>query len=383
MAIAATSLSLGGVALGADGVDGPSVDAGAPLELDPEALDFGDVPVTSSAEESITARNVTGAELPLGDVVLQGDPFANAGDDCPGTLAPGETCMVTVSFTPTRAGAFSGTIRFTAVTDEASIAVMAPLAGVGVSSQPTTTSEPPPTSTTNVPKTTVTGPERSTTTTPGTTTTTTPEPPVSDRARLAQCEQRARHARLDYPPRLALTVGEPVQFDVSARTDDRGPTDTASVPTTVVPVQLRCEVQAQLRGVDIDIDPKEFQPATFLEQPTITWSWDITAIAPGDKVLHLEIRSVAVIDGRPLVGAGRQLYTSRIHVVAQPESLWVKTKRISAAVVDHPLVRGLSSLVLLAAIVAGAWRWLRRQPWSPWPVDDRPREDHHGDTGGS
>ncbi|MCA1706898.1 MAG: hypothetical protein LC808_28000, partial [Actinobacteria bacterium] len=128
---------------------------------------------------------------------------------------------------------------------------------------------------------------------------------------------------------------------------------------------LRCEVQAQLRGEDFRVKPEEFQGASFLDRPVVTWSWDVVPLKSGTRVLTLEIRSIAEIDGRRIEGAGGQLFTTSIDVGVKPENLGEKLTRWSKAVVDHPLVRGFGSLALIAGALAAGWRGLLKRPW-PW-----------------
>ena len=338
------------------------------LTLAPDPVDFEEIAVGETSVKPVMATNTSGREFAMGDVVLRGDAFANDGDDCGGTaLAPAGTCTVQVSFTPTGSGEFRGEVEVEVVTESGQVKIDAELIGVGGSAA-STTAEPATTTTSEPGVTTTANGSATTTTSPGngpTTTVPSPGTTVPDDVRLAECERRALNATVEYPTSIDMTVGETKPFVAVASTEDRGTTTSTDVATTVVPVQLRCEVQAQLRGLDFEVDPDEFQLGSFLDRPTITWSWDVVAQKPGESTLELEIRSVAVIDGRRIVGAGRELYTSAIDVDARPEGWWDRSERISAQVTDHPLVRGLGSLLLLGATFAGAWHWLLKRPW-PW-----------------
>jgi hypothetical protein len=329
------------------------------LTLDPSEVNFGERDVGSTTEETaITARNDSGEDLPIGSVVLHGDPFAKTEDTCEhDTLRAHESCVVRVTFTPTSTGEFPGSVEF--VTPSGSAA--ASLFGIGTSS--TSTSETTSTSTT---------------TTATSTSTTSPSPPPStipDDARLVECEQRAQDATVRFAPILDMTVGKTERFVVTASiADDVVVTTPDETSTTVVSVRLRCEIQGQLRGEDFEIDPDEFQQGSFLDRPAITWSWDVAPRRPGKSTLTLEVRSIAVIDGRRIEGAGGELYTSEIHVVAQPVDRWTRSKQWLEGVVDYPLVRGLGSLLLLGATIAAGWRWLLKRPW-PWASAGGASED--------
>ena len=195
-------------------------------------------------------------------------------------------------------------------------------------------------------------------------------PPVdaSDAARLADCEVRARQATISYDTARSMTVDETQQFVVTATIQaavPAGTTTTVAPGVTVVAVALRCEVQAQLRGADFRVDPAEFQPRSFLDQPSVEWSWDVVPLKAGTSVLSLEIRSVAVIDGRRIEGAGTQLYQSTVTITTKDQGFGADVKRWTSSVVDFPLVRGFGSLLVIFGALAAAWRGILKRPW-PW-----------------
>jgi hypothetical protein len=166
-----------------------------------------------------------------------------------------------------------------------------------------------------------------------------------------------------------MEIDETQQVQVTASIGDATATTstptTGGVTTTVVPVTLRCEVQAQLRGEDFRVNPDGFQGASFLDRPIVTWSWDVVPLKAGTGVLTLEIRSVAQIEGRRIEGAGGELFTTSIDVGVKPENPGQALTRWSKAVVEHPLVKGFGSLAAVAAGLAAGWHWLLKRPW-PW-----------------
>ena len=226
-----------------------------------------------------------------------------------------------------------------------------------------TTAPPTTTTTTTAPTQTTTSTTTAGTRPRGTSTTTSG---MSDRARLKECERQAKSAEVVYQPKRQMTVGETSQVRVIASVaSGEGRTDiTLGSSTTVVAVELRCQVEARLRGNDFDVDPEEFQEASFLDRPQIVWSWDVSPKRIGDAVLTLEIKSNAEIDGRTVVGTPH-LYSASISVNAKPETFGDKTHRWSNAVVEHPLVKGLAPLLLVLGTVASLWRWFLKRPW-PW-----------------
>lgn len=95
------------------GSDGPEIglraDVVAPrLQTVPGHLDFGEVVAgTSSAPQSVTVINGTGATLSTGLPVVVPAPFSRVGGDCPEAgieLAPGHMCELDIVFSPQAAG---------------------------------------------------------------------------------------------------------------------------------------------------------------------------------------------------------------------------------------------------------------------------------------
>ncbi|MBB3167749.1 choice-of-anchor D domain-containing protein [Simiduia aestuariiviva] len=72
------------------------------------ALDFGDVAVGASAQQSVTVSNLGNADLHIGAVSAPANPFSVSTDTCAyATLAPQGQCQVTLAFAPTTTGSVS------------------------------------------------------------------------------------------------------------------------------------------------------------------------------------------------------------------------------------------------------------------------------------
>lgn len=86
----------------------PGVATAAPLLISPLAFDFGDVGLgTTSANQSVTIRNVSATPQTL-DLAGGAAGLFGGFQNCQGrTLAPGEFCEVTYQFSPTNLGAVS------------------------------------------------------------------------------------------------------------------------------------------------------------------------------------------------------------------------------------------------------------------------------------
>jgi phospholipase C len=96
-----------------DGASPLTVDLGGTgqsIQLIPTKLKFAAQAVgsTSSPQTAQVTNPSTTANLIMGAITTTG-PFA-ATNNCPQTLTPGASCTVTVTFTPTQAGAWTGTV---------------------------------------------------------------------------------------------------------------------------------------------------------------------------------------------------------------------------------------------------------------------------------
>ncbi|HYC36566.1 MAG TPA: choice-of-anchor D domain-containing protein [Usitatibacter sp.] len=83
----------------------------AAINLNPAAVAFGSVRTGLSATQAVTLANTGGAPLVVSQLQVTGSFFALAGHSCPASLAPGQSCVLTVSYTPTASGPHSGQLR--------------------------------------------------------------------------------------------------------------------------------------------------------------------------------------------------------------------------------------------------------------------------------
>jgi len=82
---------------------------GPGVTFSPGMLDFGDQWVgTTSSPQTVTLANSGNTPLIISDVVATGD-YGQA-SACVGTMAPGDSCTITVTFTPTATGPRNGTV---------------------------------------------------------------------------------------------------------------------------------------------------------------------------------------------------------------------------------------------------------------------------------
>lgn len=111
----------------------------APITVAPATVDAGAVFLGAKATKAVTIANSGKNPLTLTSVSAAGGGFAATGGCTSGTLAPGASCAVDVTFAPTTAGAASGTLTVAYSAIGGSSPATVALSGSGVA--PTT---PPP-----------------------------------------------------------------------------------------------------------------------------------------------------------------------------------------------------------------------------------------------
>ncbi len=85
--------------------------AAAQAALTPATTDFGTVTTgTTSAAKTFTLANGGNASLAITSVAVNGSGFIVAGNTCASSLAAGNACTITVTFTPANAGSASATL---------------------------------------------------------------------------------------------------------------------------------------------------------------------------------------------------------------------------------------------------------------------------------
>jgi len=105
-----TSAKVNSVAAAADtSTSSPS----AVLSASPAAVDFGNVPVGATTNQSLTITNSGTAAATISQVSASGAGFTIGGVTLPMTLNPGASATFTASFTPSAAGDVTGGVSFT------------------------------------------------------------------------------------------------------------------------------------------------------------------------------------------------------------------------------------------------------------------------------
>jgi hypothetical protein len=205
-------------------------------------------------------------------------------------------------------------------------------------------------------------------TAPGPTGTIGPPPvdePGVDEA-LERCEARTRTAQIAFEPARQMTVGRAAEVRVQASVAAEPPALPGATSTTLADLTVRCFVQARLRGATFEIDPAGFQTRSFLDQETVSWTWDVVAREEGRHRLTLEVQSLV----RDRTGAVDQ-FSADIAVRAEERSVLQRLDDLVVAVVVHPVTQFLGAATVLAAVGFVARR-IRGRPRAPGGTPTQP-----------
>ena len=94
-----------------------------PIEASPAALAFeGRLPQTTSLPKRVTLTNVSGSAIAITSITASGAAFA-ATHDCGASLAGGASCHADVTFSPSAASAYTGTVVVDAATGILNVAI--------------------------------------------------------------------------------------------------------------------------------------------------------------------------------------------------------------------------------------------------------------------
>jgi trimeric autotransporter adhesin len=105
------------------------IGAQSQLQINPASLTFGDIVLGTSSTLTLTLANSGTASINSLALAISGD-YAITAPCAITTLAPGSSCSVTITFTPTATGTRAGTLTV-ASTDQSSPAIV-PLTGTGI-----------------------------------------------------------------------------------------------------------------------------------------------------------------------------------------------------------------------------------------------------------
>jgi hypothetical protein len=113
------------------GLTGTGIAATFTLGISPTSLSFGNVTTgTSSATQNVTITNTGNSNVAISQINLSGMGYGMTGGSAPVTLTPSQSITVAVQFSPTTAGAASGSI--TIVSNATGSPATIALSGTGV-----------------------------------------------------------------------------------------------------------------------------------------------------------------------------------------------------------------------------------------------------------
>ena len=100
--------------------------------LCPNGLGFGEVQVDDTLSLDLIMNNTTGSDIVVGTVSTPIGPYSKPSDSCDSvTLHPGDTCTITIQFTPASVGTFYDAFQIPTDDPEAGTVTVA-LSGIGV-----------------------------------------------------------------------------------------------------------------------------------------------------------------------------------------------------------------------------------------------------------
>ncbi len=102
------------------------------LSPSPSPVAFGNVSVGGSQTSTVTLQNSGGTSLAITSATLSGAGFSMGNLALPLTLNPGASTSVTITFAPTTAGSFSGSVTFATTSNQTNSTVVLNLSGTGV-----------------------------------------------------------------------------------------------------------------------------------------------------------------------------------------------------------------------------------------------------------
>ena len=189
--------------------------------------------------------------------------------------------------------------------------------------------------------------------------TTTPGAPVTNSSCMNALNTEVQR-KLAYQPAQTMRVQTPSSVTVVLGTSSLPPVTIGPGTTIVVPISTTCVVEAQLSAAPgtFEISPAGYQPMSFLDSSTVTWTWLVTPEEAGQNLkLELDVNSLFQEPaGQAIPGAVRS-YTAQIDVTAASTPLG---KRASS-IFSNPLFDTFIGALIPLAIAAVAARRHRRR----------------------
>ena len=148
ISVSTTAANTNATVVGLSGTGMTASTSTAQLNVNASSIAFGNVVVGDSASQSLTLTSAGTTAVTVSSATLTGPGFLISSSSFPATLTPGQTATVTVQFSPTAAGAASGSLAIVSTSATNPTNTVA-LSGTGVSEAvaltwdaPTSTTDP-------------------------------------------------------------------------------------------------------------------------------------------------------------------------------------------------------------------------------------------------
>ena len=102
------------------------------LSPSPSSVAFGNIQVGANQTSTVTLLNSGGTDLTITSATMSGAGFSMSNLALPLTLNPGTSTSATITFAPTAAGNFSGSVTFATTANQVNNTVVLPFTGAGV-----------------------------------------------------------------------------------------------------------------------------------------------------------------------------------------------------------------------------------------------------------
>ena len=182
--------------------------------------------------------------------------------------------------------------------------------------------------------------------------------PAAERRRreLEACEEKARDAAITYQPNKQMVVGVAEVVEVVATVGAAAPPTSlpGDEPSEQRDAPLACRVEAELTGLDFDIEPSGPQQASFLSADQVSWSWIVEPQESGSG-LPLQLTVRGFVEGASDVGGSQELARGpepiivAISVDAQPRSFTERVADMWWGFWDSRLWTGIAGVLALLA----------------------------------
>ncbi len=187
---------------------------------------------------------------------------------------------------------------------------------------------------------------------PTTTTPAPPAPPITNSSCIDALNTEVQR-KLAYQPAQTMRVQTPSSVTVVLGTSSLPPVTIGPGTTIVVPISTTCVVEAELSAAPgtFEISPAGYQPMSFLDSSTVTWTWLVTPQVAGKNLkLELDVNSLFQQPGGQAIPGAVRSYTAQIDVTAAATPLSKRASSIFSNPLFDTFIGALIPLAIAAAV---------------------------------